>query len=518
MEKQTKFFLYLLVAILLAKAAIVVYIILQAGIGLGPDEAQYWTWSRQLDFGYYSKPPGIAWQIWMGTHLFGNTELGVRFGSIVLATLIPLAVYWLSLECRLKPSTAFWASLAMALCPLGLMSSFLAITDVGMVLFWTLAYCLVAYGLNRNQSLPYYAIGLCVLAGALFKWPMYLFWVCILGLIIWDRKLFSKHLFGGILVSLLGLLPSVIWNAQNDWATFRHVFGTIKAKESIETGTTELLKGNFAEFIGAQALLMSPILFILLLASFWILVRESKKISSGLLFCGWTSLAIFCAYALTAFFKKMQGNWCDFVYPPSIVFMAWFALERKPFDKWLKAGLALSIVLLAFALSIPLIQSQSFLGKHPIPYKFNPFRHNIGWDGLELELKKTGYDPKEHFLFSDKYQTSSILSFYAPGQKRAYFLNLQGIRKNQFSYWPDMAEEQLGKTGYFVLTENSPSLERGMPETAQHYQEYLEEYFDDVRFLGIRPLFYAYGNVVKGAYLFKCIGYNGKSPVEKDRY
>ena len=31
---------------------------------LYPDEAQYWLWSRTLDWGYYSKPPMIAWLIW----------------------------------------------------------------------------------------------------------------------------------------------------------------------------------------------------------------------------------------------------------------------------------------------------------------------------------------------------------------------------------------------------------------------------------------------------------------------
>ena len=25
------------------------------------DEAYYWDWGRQLDYGYYSKPPLIAW-------------------------------------------------------------------------------------------------------------------------------------------------------------------------------------------------------------------------------------------------------------------------------------------------------------------------------------------------------------------------------------------------------------------------------------------------------------------------
>ena len=27
------------------------------------DEAQYWFWGQNLDFGYYSKPPMIAWVI-----------------------------------------------------------------------------------------------------------------------------------------------------------------------------------------------------------------------------------------------------------------------------------------------------------------------------------------------------------------------------------------------------------------------------------------------------------------------
>jgi 4-amino-4-deoxy-L-arabinose transferase-like glycosyltransferase len=52
-----------------------------------PDEAQYWTWSLFPDIGYYSKPPGIAWQIAAGTVLFGHTALGVRF----LALLLPIA-------------------------------------------------------------------------------------------------------------------------------------------------------------------------------------------------------------------------------------------------------------------------------------------------------------------------------------------------------------------------------------------------------------------------------------------
>ena len=48
---------------------------------LYPDEAQYWLWSRTLDWGYYSKPPMIAWLIWGTTHVGGDTEPWVRLSA-----------------------------------------------------------------------------------------------------------------------------------------------------------------------------------------------------------------------------------------------------------------------------------------------------------------------------------------------------------------------------------------------------------------------------------------------------
>src|ERR1700730_9625551 len=114
---------------ILIKCIGILLILKYAGIGLAPDEAQYWTWSQQLDWGYYSKPPAIAWQIKFGTALFGNTELGVRFFAVVISFLISVSVYFLALACRVKSRTAFWAGLAMAFSPLGIISSLFAITD-----------------------------------------------------------------------------------------------------------------------------------------------------------------------------------------------------------------------------------------------------------------------------------------------------------------------------------------------------------------------------------------------------
>src|SRR5215471_5426470 len=49
------------------------------------DEAYYWLWSKHLAFGYYDHPPMVALVIRAGTLIGGDTELGVRLFSILLA-------------------------------------------------------------------------------------------------------------------------------------------------------------------------------------------------------------------------------------------------------------------------------------------------------------------------------------------------------------------------------------------------------------------------------------------------
>jgi 4-amino-4-deoxy-L-arabinose transferase-like glycosyltransferase len=504
--------LYLALLLLLKGSAALLFIN-YGNVGLGPDEAQYWTWSQEPALGYYSKPPGIAWQIWLGTKLFGNSELGVRFGALLIGTLLPLTLFFLARKSGMSPLASLSAGIAMALCPLGWMASLLAITDGGQVLFWTLATLLVASAIARQQAPSYAALGLCILAGALFKWPIYLFWLFAIGSLYAYRGFSGWRLVGGMALSLLGLLPSLIWNYQHSWVTFRHVVATI---EHGATSSAHVEAGNFFDFLGAQIALLSPILFGLYLVGIWALVRRSAAVPPAVAFCGWSSLLIILGYASLALFKKMQGNWCDFAYPGALVLTAWVACDYLTKGvRWMVGGIALGLALALFTFAIPLLQERSLA---PLPYAINPFRHNVGWHSLGQELKKAGYDPSQHFLFGDKYQTSSILSFYAEGKKRAYFLNIGHVRKNQFTFWPSMAEEQRGRTGYFVLTENVPTLTRQRDTLAASYQRKLSDYFDQVEFLGLRPLFLSNGQIAKGALIFRCVGYNGREPVTPALY
>lgn len=66
------------------------------------DEAQYWDWARTLEWGYYSKPPMVAWMIALTTSLFGDAEWALRVGSPVAHGVTAIVLYFLANELHSK--------------------------------------------------------------------------------------------------------------------------------------------------------------------------------------------------------------------------------------------------------------------------------------------------------------------------------------------------------------------------------------------------------------------------------
>src|SRR6476620_10183919 len=79
--------------ILTISALVVLRLVAAAWTPLTFDEAYYWMWSKHLAGGYYDHPPGVAAVIRLGTMIAGDTELGVRLVSILLALPMSWAVY-----------------------------------------------------------------------------------------------------------------------------------------------------------------------------------------------------------------------------------------------------------------------------------------------------------------------------------------------------------------------------------------------------------------------------------------
>lgn len=468
-----KLFTYLLIA----KAFLLLIALWLFPLPLSPDEAQYWVWSKNLSWGYYSKPPGIAWVIAASTFFGGDNELAVRFSSVFFAFATALMIRLCAKAAHFTEKQACMAALIFAFSPIGFGFSYIAITDVGLLFFWSCALYQLAL-LCFQEKGSYWLMGLFTALSCLFKWAGFLF-IPIAFWALWrEGKIHPARFVGMILISFIALIPSLIWNIGHDFATFRHV-----ATQTVAAGDGQgIFKGNILEFIASQVVLFGPVFFVgaILEAVF------PRKIASRFFFMksGTAPLAL---YALLAVGKKIQGNWADFAF----IGLAPLAALRIEKRLWHILGFSVNFAIIAAVIFSPLT---------PLPYKNLPLKSLLGWNQIEEALHQYGYDPTKDYLLSDQYQGVSELSFYSPGKSLAYYLPLDARRRNQFSYFPSYREEEKQR-GYFVFFEQSPHLEsfkKKLPEK----KTLLERYFSSVDYLGEYPLYEREGPV-KNAYLFR---------------
>jgi len=89
-------------------------------LGLYFDEAQYWMWSRTFEWGYFTKPPMVAWVIGATTTLAGtDAEWAVRLGAPLAHTVAATAIFALT-RAMYGSWPGFWAGLGWLLLLLSL--------------------------------------------------------------------------------------------------------------------------------------------------------------------------------------------------------------------------------------------------------------------------------------------------------------------------------------------------------------------------------------------------------------
>jgi len=127
-------------ALLLIGAALLFRLVYAAVFAKNPagDEAYYWDWGRQLDYGYYSKPPFIAWLYAFVDLIGGGSLFGIRATAAVLGTLSLLLLFRLA-EALFDAPTAWYAVLLGLAAPANSVLSFFLTIDAPLVICWTTA-------------------------------------------------------------------------------------------------------------------------------------------------------------------------------------------------------------------------------------------------------------------------------------------------------------------------------------------------------------------------------------------
>lgn len=298
-------------------------------------EAYYWTYAQHPDCSYFDHPPMVAWAIWIGTHLFGNGALGVRFvtwlcGVGTLALGLALLRSFGANE-RARKAWLLFASAS----PVLLATRFLANPDPPLCLFW-LGTMTALWRARSGSLLWWIAAGACAGAALLSKYTGAFLGLGGLLLLAVDRDLRRQLLrpgpWIGVVTAVLVFLPVVLWNVHNDFASFRFQTSERFARASVSPWCV-------LRYVGEQFGLLHPLLSLMLPAAVLWLWRRSRIARPD--FDARTTFLLAFGLPMPLFFlanslgMTVKPNWVAPAYLPLLLGLAWWwsesgLLERRP--------------------------------------------------------------------------------------------------------------------------------------------------------------------------------------------
>lgn len=434
-----------------------IYFILTCPFDLTADEAQYWEWSRHLDWSYYSKGPMIAYLIYLGTAVFGDTVFGVRAFAVGLSAASSFLLYLMGKELY-DEKTGLVSALLVQIVPLYSVFGILLTIDSPFIFFWILSlylfHRLIQRQLYEDRKIvfDYYwlLLGASIGLGMLTKYTMAFFYVSGFLFICCSRDtrklLRTSGPYIAVIVSLAVFSPVILWNAANGWVTLKHTAGQAHVADGLRISAMD-----FIEFAGSQFGVITPVLLALILIALW---KDRKTQKGAFLF--WFSVPTIVFFILKSLQGKVQANWAMHGYVTGfIAFSTYYARDIMTSTRSRKALLTSGILLpllITFFAHFPAILH--------LPHKIDPTTKLVGWKELGAEASIIYREMSQSapvFIFSDGYQISSELAFYMDGHPATYCINL-GRRMNQYDLWPGF-EDLAGYNAVFVRKDDN-----GLPE------------------------------------------------------
>jgi 4-amino-4-deoxy-L-arabinose transferase-like glycosyltransferase len=317
---------------------------------LYPDEAQYWLWSRTLDWGYFSKPPMIAWTIWATTAIGGDGEAWVRLAAPLYHAGTALAVF--AIGRRLYGASAGFAAMALYMLMPGVqLSSAVIATDAPLLFFLSLsllAYVEVPHAEGRRRMALAAGFGAALGLAFLAKYAAI---YGLIGAVLYaavsreGRAAWRPATIAAALAAFAAVLaPNLVWNATHGFATVQHT------ASNADWGASRLFNpAELGDFVLSQFGVFGPIPFAVLLGGAAVMAfRRRLQPADRLLLC--FALPALAIVAGQAFVSRANANWASAGFVAgSVLAGAWLVRWRA--KGWLIAAVGLQATMAALFLT-----------------------------------------------------------------------------------------------------------------------------------------------------------------------
>lgn len=497
-------------------------------IELSEDEAYQWLWSKHLALSYYSKPPGIAVAQFIGTSIWGDRELGVRFLSPVIA--LVLGVLILRFMAReVSPAAGFWIVALCSTAPLLAVGSTLMTVDPLLVLFWTAAMVVGWRAVQPTGATgQWLATGLLMGLGFLSKYTAAIQLASFALFFVLSKpsrvQLRKPGPWLALVVFALCLTPVLIWNSQHGWITVHHVGENAKLDKPWEPTLA-----YFFEFAGSEAGLMNPVYFVAALWASVALWTQRERRPLAVYFFA-MSAPVFFGYWLYSLHSRILPNWIAAAVVPMFCLAVVHWEERwrsgaRAVARWLGVGIVFGAFAVAVCHDTGIIHQ---LTKRRLPPKMDPMRRVDGWRETAAVIGQARQqllaEGREVLILGSHYGITGLTTFYLPEarvglpDKPLVYFRTSDTPKNQFYFWPGYRGVHRGANAIYVDESPPPDLKRGWfrdwlarkkdiyddkpPRKAKVPREVIEE-FESITDLGTRDIVIR-GQVVRRVQLFAC--------------
>ena len=453
---------YVLIAVLLGFR---LWYISSGTIELSEDEAYQWLWSKHLDLSYYSKPPLIAYTQFLGTSLWGDTEFGVRFFSPVLAAGLSLMLLrFLAREVNAR--AGFWLIPISMATPLLAVGATVMTIDPLSVFFWTAALVSGWRAVQQDSTGHWFWTGLWLGLGFLSKYVNLFQWVCwAVFFVLWKPARAQLRRPGPYLafgLTLLSLLPVLLWNARHGWITLTH----LGERGGLDEAWRPTLR-YFGEFLGAELGALNPVVFVAAVwaaIAFWRCHRQNPL----LLYLFSMSAPIFLFYLVLTLRSRVLPNWIAPSVVPLFCLMVIYWQGRaenglRSVGRWLAAGLGVGLV------AVVVLHDTNLVGRitgYALPPKLDPLRRVRGWREtaklVGTARERLLAEGKPVFIIGGHYGITGLLSFYLPEARAAVtgqplvFSPTTDRPRNQFYFWPGYTDRK-GHNALYVQGSERPA-------------------------------------------------------------
>jgi 4-amino-4-deoxy-L-arabinose transferase-like glycosyltransferase len=417
-------------------------------LGLGradlyPDEAQYWLWSLHPAFGYYSKPPVVAWLIAATTALFGESEAAVRLAAPLLHFGTSLVIYLLAQ--RLYDSrTALWSAIAYVTLPGVSASAVIMSTDAPLLFCWAVALYAFLRAREPEGGRWWILVGIAAGFGLLSKYAM-AYWLLsgLLFLLLFrDERRHVPRFLGAAALALIIYALNFAWNAANGFVSYLHT------RDNAHLGGPLFHPVQFLEFFASQFGVFGPLFFATLLviaASSW---RSLGDRRAALLAC--FALPTLAMMLVVSFLSRAQANWSAPTFVSAVVLVVAWLLARG----W--------AVIVAASVALHIVAAVVVFGAHyaarafgaELPAKLDPLHRLRGWSvlGRNVSLLLLQH-PGVKLMSDDREEMAALIYYVHPHPFDALKWNGEGGIHDQFDLTAQPARD-IGAD--FLLVSHAP--------------------------------------------------------------